>query len=107
MFAKSWLCLGAAVWLMSSCGNVADRFRNDYNPRRSVADQGGTNAIATGTACALLERDAEYQAQKAAEYHLRGILGSSARYVIQTQKVRSYREGDKICIEASAIADPK
>ena len=46
-------------------------------------------------------------AEKTAEYHLRGVLGSGSRYVIQTQAVNRYTRGDQICYEASAIAIPK
>ena len=93
--------------LAFGCSNVAEKFRNRYDPSRAVLDQGGSNVISTGNACALDDRDAKEDAEKTAEYHLRGILGSGVRYVIQTQAVNRYTRGDRICYEASAIAIPK
>ena len=93
--------------LTSGCSNVAEKFNNQYDSSRSVVDQGGSNVISTGNACALDDRDAKEDAEKTAEYHLRGILGSGSRYVIQTQAVNRYTRGDQICYEASAIAIPK
>ena len=107
MYAKSILKILVIGLLSSGCSDVAEKFRNQYNPSRAVVDQGGSNVISTGNACVLDDRDAKEDAEKTAEYHLRGILGSGSRYVIQTQAVNRYTRGDQICYEASAIAIPK
>ena len=107
MYAKKILKILVVGLLASGCGDVAEKFRNQYNPARAVVDQGGSNVISTGNACALDDRDAKEDAKKTAEYHLRGILGSGSSYVIQTQAVNRYTRGDQICYEASAIAIPK
>ena len=102
MYAKSILKILVIGLLASGCSDVAEKFRNQYNPSRAVVDQGGSNVISTGNACALDDRDAKEDAEKTA-----GILGSGSRYVIQTQAVNRYTRGDQICYEASAIAIPK
>jgi hypothetical protein len=107
MYDKRIFGIFAGILLATGCSDVAAKFRNQYDPSRTIVDQGGSNVISTGNACALDDRDAKENAEKTAEYHLRGIMGSGSRYIIQTQAVDRYTRGDQICYEASAIAIPK
>ena len=107
MHVKSILKILVIGLLATGCSDVAEKFRNQYNPTKAVVDQGGSNVISTGNACALDDRGAKENAEKTAEYHLRGILGSGSRYVIQTQAVNRNIRGDQICYEASANAISK
>ena len=59
MYAKSILKILVIGLLASGCSDVAEKFRNQYNPSRAVVDQGGSNVISTGNACALDDRDAK------------------------------------------------
>ena len=53
MYTKKIFKILVLGLLASGCSDVAEKFRNQYNPSRAVVDQGGSNVISTGNACAL------------------------------------------------------
>ena len=79
MYAKSILKILVIGLLASGCSDVAEKFRNQYNPSRAVVDQGGSNVISTGNACALNDRDAKEDAEKTAEREIRSERAKRAK----------------------------
>ena len=91
------------AWLLVSCTSASQKFKDKFNPKYQSRDQGGLNATVTGTACSMTTERAEDSAKKAAEYHLRSLLGNE-RYLINFKTIRQFREGDKFCFEIQGKA---
>ena len=54
MYAKSILKILVIGLLSSGCSDVAEKFRNQYNPSRAVVDQGGSNVFQQGMRVPLM-----------------------------------------------------
>ena len=87
--------LGTA-WLLVSCATASLKFKDEFNPEYHARDRGGINATVTGKACSMIAETAQDAAKKAADYHLRSLLGNE-RYRTDFKLVRKFREGDKVC----------
>jgi hypothetical protein len=98
------VALGAAAALAVACGG-AEKPRGplDYiqDEHFAIRDPGGRQAAATGTGCALARNEALTQAERAAHYNLRGVMGPG-RYRVQFERLREFQEGERICFEVEA-----
>ena len=83
MYAKSILKILVIGSLASGCSDVAEKFRNQYNPSRAVVDQGGSNVISTGNACALDDRDAK-------DYDMKIIWNNKLQQLFDRRKAKAY-----------------
>ncbi|MBC8257935.1 MAG: hypothetical protein H8E38_02875 [SAR324 cluster bacterium] len=89
--------------LFNGCTSADRSFQTYYDSEYKVVDQGKLDVIVKGRACALLEKDAVSGAKRAAEYHLRSVIGNQY-YHKRFKEVRRYSDGDKTCVEISAAA---
>ena len=107
MNAKSILNIIVIGLLASGCSDVAEKFRNQYNPSRAVVDQGGSNVISTGNACALDDRDAEENAEADKERRELIEAKNQAESLIHSTEKSMEEHSDKVdptTIEAIELA---
>ncbi len=95
------LIIGLSLYI-TSCGTVSEKFRDGFNREYESRDRGGFNTVVSGTGCSIIPTKAENSAKKAAEYHLRSVLGN-ARYLPEFKQIQKYQDGEKTCVVIKAF----
>ena len=92
--------------LLNGCSPVVvNKLQTFHDLEYKVSDRGMLDVIVKGRACSSRLQDAISGAKRTAEFHLRSVVGNQ-NHRKKFQEVDRYYDGDKICVEMSAIALP-
>ena len=92
-----------ALLAIAACADERPRGPLDFtqDDQFAIGDPGGRQATATGIGCATTARVALTEAQRTAQYNLRGVMGPG-RYRMRLETIRDYRDGERFCAEVEA-----
>ena len=91
--------------LFNGCTSTAEDIKTSFDPNYKVMDRGNLNVIVKSRVCALIAEDAVSGAKRNAEFRLRSVIGDQ-NHRREFQEVKRYIEGQKFCVEMSAVALP-
>ena len=94
-----------SYFLFNGCSIVGENYETLFDPEYKVIDSGKLDVIVKSRTCAFFVQDADSGAKRAAEFHLRSVVGKQ-NHRKTFKEVRRYNVGNKICVEMSATALP-